>query len=84
MDSSRNYYIIGFEPNATMETAHHMILHGCSKPGTSKPVWNCGEMTEQSISSGLTAASPCAQNSQVSNLEFSKIAFLTSHKTITK
>lgn len=30
---------VGFEPNATMHTAHHMLLYGCSEPGTNDPVW---------------------------------------------
>lgn len=32
-------YIVGFEPNATMNTAHHMLLYGCGEPGSEKPVW---------------------------------------------
>lgn len=31
--------LVGFEPNATMNTAHHMLLYGCGEPGTDKPVW---------------------------------------------
>ena len=27
-----------------METAHHMLLYGCERPGTDDPVWNCGDM----------------------------------------
>uniref|UniRef100_A0A2A4JAW7 Copper type II ascorbate-dependent monooxygenase N-terminal domain-containing protein n=1 Tax=Heliothis virescens TaxID=7102 RepID=A0A2A4JAW7_HELVI len=34
-----NYYIVGFEPNATMHTAHHMLLYGCSEPGSNESVW---------------------------------------------
>lgn len=30
---------VGFEPNATMHTAHHMLLFGCSTPGSKLPVW---------------------------------------------
>lgn len=44
VDFARDYYIVGFEPNATMETAHHMLVYGCTKPGSTKAVWNCGEM----------------------------------------
>ncbi|XP_033225121.1 peptidylglycine alpha-hydroxylating monooxygenase [Belonocnema kinseyi] len=66
MDNSRAYYIVGFEPNATMATAHHILIYGCSKPGSSKPVWMCGEMAKQSIKSGgLTSASPCGADSQI-------------------
>lgn len=58
------YYIVGFEPNATMDTAHHIILYGCSKPGSSKPLWNCGEMSHSSDAS-MTIASPCEDDSEV-------------------
>lgn len=37
-------YIIGFKPHANMEIAHHILLYGCSTPGSKQPVWNCGEM----------------------------------------
>ncbi|OXU20067.1 hypothetical protein TSAR_006430 [Trichomalopsis sarcophagae] len=57
------YYIVGFEPNATMDTAHHIILYGCSKPGSSKPLWNCGEMSDSSDTS-MTIASPCEDDSE--------------------
>lgn len=35
--------LVGFEPNATMNTAHHMLLYGCGEPGSDNPVWyvNC-------------------------------------------
>ena len=69
VDKSKNYYIVGFEPNSTMVTAHHILIYGCSLPGSSKSVWNCGEMTQQSTLSGWTAASPCSENSQVSYLQ---------------
>lgn len=45
IDSTKSYYITGFEPNATMHTAHHMLLYGCGEPGNyEKSTWNCGEM----------------------------------------
>jgi peptidylglycine monooxygenase len=64
IDNNNTYYIIGFEPNATMNTAHHIILYSCSKPGSTESVWNCGEMlfNENSL---LTVASPCRDNSEV-------------------
>lgn len=41
--SRRNFLLsldlVGFEPNATMNTAHHMLLYGCGEPGSEKPVW---------------------------------------------
>lgn len=64
VDPSRNYYIVGFEPNATMATAHHMLLYGCTKPGSNKPVWNCGEMAH-SLDSPYRTAVPCSQGSQI-------------------
>lgn len=63
VDFTKNYYITGFEPNATMETAHHMLVYGCTNPGSNKPVWNCGEMGE--TASTEETASPCSKGSQV-------------------
>ncbi|XP_033634799.1 peptidylglycine alpha-hydroxylating monooxygenase-like [Asterias rubens] len=36
--------IVGYDPLAQKNTAHHMILFGCSMPGGIDDVWNCGEM----------------------------------------
>ncbi|KAK9304995.1 hypothetical protein QLX08_003727 [Tetragonisca angustula] len=61
VDPSRNYYLISFEPNATMASAHHILLYGCGKPGSSKPIWDCGEMIH-----GINGDEvPCAENSQI-------------------
>ncbi|KAF7389065.1 hypothetical protein HZH66_010202 [Vespula vulgaris] len=64
VDPSRNYYIVGFEPNATMETAHHMLLYGCTKPGSTKSIWDCGEMAH-SLNSQRETAVPCSEGSQI-------------------
>ncbi|KOX72147.1 Peptidylglycine alpha-hydroxylating monooxygenase [Melipona quadrifasciata] len=61
VDPSRNYYLISFEPNATMASAHHILLYGCGKPGSSKPVWDCGEMVHGINDNKV----PCAENSQI-------------------
>ncbi|KAG8235804.1 hypothetical protein J437_LFUL014742 [Ladona fulva] len=63
VDPTKSFYIVGFEPNATMHTAHHMLLYGCTKPGSQDAVWNCGEMV--TTVSGMKASSPCAEGSQV-------------------
>nr|CAD7602783.1 unnamed protein product [Timema genevievae] len=63
VDPSKSYFIIGFEPNATMETAHHMLLYGCTAPGSKKAVWNCGEMAKHDDT--METSSPCAKGSQV-------------------
>ncbi|XP_070168357.1 peptidylglycine alpha-hydroxylating monooxygenase [Polyergus mexicanus] len=63
IDYTKNYYITGFEPNATMETAHHILLYGCSKPGSAKPVWNCGEMMIST--NNRDTASPCSEGTQI-------------------
>ncbi|XP_034245258.1 peptidylglycine alpha-hydroxylating monooxygenase [Thrips palmi] len=63
VDPLRPYYIVGFEPNATMATAHHILLYGCSEPGSAKPVWNCGEMASADDGSGMEASSPCRAGS---------------------
>lgn len=30
---------VGYKPNATMNTAHHMLLYGCGEPGNTKLTW---------------------------------------------
>uniref|UniRef100_A0A915PZQ5 peptidylglycine monooxygenase n=1 Tax=Setaria digitata TaxID=48799 RepID=A0A915PZQ5_9BILA len=45
LDSSTEHYIVGYKPFATMQKAHHMLLFGCTQPGTDETVWDCGEMT---------------------------------------
>ena len=47
LDTEATYFVTGFRPNATMMTAHHMLIFGCEEPGTNEPVWNCGEMAVQ-------------------------------------
>lgn len=56
--------LVGFAPNATMHVAHHMLLYGCEKPGSSEEVWDCGEMATNR-ERGMKRASPCAKGSQV-------------------
>lgn len=33
------YFKVGYKPNATMNTAHHMLLYGCGEPGITKSTW---------------------------------------------
>lgn len=47
-----------------MATAHHLLLYGCGKPGSSKPIWNCGEMGRHLDDNEETMV-PCAEESQV-------------------
>jgi len=71
VDFARNYYIIGFEPNATMQTAHHMLIYGCTKPGSSKKqVWNCGEMANAGNIPDTAPA--CREGTQVININATK------------
>ncbi|CAB3240256.1 unnamed protein product [Arctia plantaginis] len=60
-----NYYIVGFEPNATMHTAHHMLLYGCTDPGSNESVWSCGEMQSNEVDDIYNTASPCRSGSQI-------------------
>ncbi|XP_022223862.2 peptidylglycine alpha-hydroxylating monooxygenase [Drosophila obscura] len=60
VDPTTTYYIVGFNPNATMNTAHHMLLYGCGEPGTTKSTWNCGEMAQTTAEE---KASPCGPRS---------------------
>ncbi|XP_042230056.1 peptidylglycine alpha-hydroxylating monooxygenase-like isoform X2 [Homarus americanus] len=63
IDPAQEYYITAFQPNASMETAHHMLLYGCETPGTDEEVWNCGEMAL--AQPGIKSAPVCATGSQV-------------------
>ena len=33
VDTDAAYSVTGFRPNATMMTAHHMLVYGCEEPG---------------------------------------------------
>lgn len=48
---------VAFQPNASMHTAHHILMYGCGDPGSQKPVWNCGEMNEGEVEE--ESGSPC-------------------------
>lgn len=61
----KSFYIVGFEPNATMNVAHHMLLFGCTTPGTDDMFWDCGEMSTPDPNSNLQRASPCANGNHV-------------------
>lgn len=61
----KSFYIVGFDPNATMNVAHHMLLFGCNTPGTTEEVWDCGEMAMSDKSSNLKKAIPCADGNHV-------------------
>ncbi|KAJ8947140.1 hypothetical protein NQ318_002501 [Aromia moschata] len=64
--NDKSFYIVGFEPNATMNVAHHMLLFGCKTPGTTDEYWDCGEMAiSESDSSTLKKARPCTDGSHV-------------------
>ncbi|KAK8388874.1 hypothetical protein O3P69_020670 [Scylla paramamosain] len=63
IDPSQEYYITAFQPNATMDTAHHMLLYGCETPGSKEEVWNCGEMAL--AQPGIASAPVCKTGSQV-------------------
>ncbi|EJW87966.1 hypothetical protein WUBG_01124 [Wuchereria bancrofti] len=45
LDSTTEHYIVGYKPFATMQKAHHMLLFGCSGPGSDQVIWDCGDMT---------------------------------------
>lgn len=49
---------VEFTPNATMNTAHHILIYGCKSPGfyerdTPRGIWDCGEMQTTSIGAKL-------------------------------
>ncbi|XP_023322359.1 peptidylglycine alpha-hydroxylating monooxygenase [Eurytemora carolleeae] len=63
LDTDLTYYIVGFRPNATKMTAHHMLVYGCEEPGSKDPLWNCGEMAVKQP--GLKTHKPCGSGDQI-------------------
>jgi len=63
LDTDLTYYVVGFRPNATKMTAHHMLVYGCEEPGSKASTWNCGEMAVKQP--GLTTSRPCAEGDQI-------------------
>ncbi|CAF0944718.1 unnamed protein product [Rotaria sordida] len=63
MDSDKPTYITAFNPAATSKDAHHILLYGCTEPGSHQKIWNCGEMaysndsSKKSYETGPTCAS---------------------------
>jgi len=63
MNQDAATYITAFNPSATSKDAHHILLYGCSEPGSDKKIWNCGEMansdddTSQEYQTGPVCAS---------------------------
>lgn len=46
-----------------MQTAHHILIYGCGRPGSAQPVWNCGEMSRDADDADdrMERGSPCAR-----------------------
>ncbi|XP_035211350.1 peptidylglycine alpha-hydroxylating monooxygenase-like isoform X2 [Stegodyphus dumicola] len=68
MPRNASQYIVEFEPNASMHTAHHMMIFGCDLPGqiqadNSRLVWDCGQMGGQR--SGYLRGPACSSGFQV-------------------
>ncbi|XP_066258953.1 peptidylglycine alpha-hydroxylating monooxygenase [Euwallacea similis] len=61
----KSFYIVGFEPNASMNVVHHMLLFGCSTLASYDEYWDCGEMADSEWDGTLQKATPCAQGSHV-------------------
>lgn len=63
LDEDNTYYITGFNPQADMGTAHHMLLFGCKEPGEREPLYSCGEMGR--VMEGTRQAAPCKSGQQI-------------------
>lgn len=64
-----NRYISAFVPRHESGHAHHIILAGCLKPGSTDEVWNCGEMQSSSgvdqSASKYKVAPQCAEGTRM-------------------
>ncbi|CAF1118002.1 unnamed protein product [Rotaria sp. Silwood1] len=67
MDKDKTTYITAFNPSATSKDAHHILLFGCTEPGSEKIIWNCGEManTDDSSDESYETAPTCASGSTI-------------------
>ncbi|CAF1422441.1 unnamed protein product [Adineta steineri] len=67
MDEDQPTYITAFNPSASSKDAHHMLVFGCSEPGSSDKIWNCGEMSHSNDHSGQNYATgpTCASGSTI-------------------
>jgi peptidylglycine monooxygenase len=68
MPMREHEYIVEFKPNATMNTAHHILIYGCKIPGyherdTPRVVWDCGEMAKSNTE--FVKAPTCASGSEI-------------------
>jgi len=63
LDENNTYYITGFDPQADMGTAHHMLLFGCKEPGMRETLFSCGEMGR--VLQGTKQAAPCRSGQQI-------------------
>ncbi|CAF0874637.1 unnamed protein product [Rotaria sp. Silwood1] len=67
MDQDKPTYITAFNPAATSQDAHHILLFGCTEPGSRQKIWNCGEMAvlDGSSGKGYENAPTCASGSTI-------------------
>ncbi|CAF2953818.1 unnamed protein product [Rotaria sp. Silwood2] len=67
MNKDKTTYITAFNPSATSKDAHHILLFGCTEPGSEKKIWNCGEManTDDSSAESYETAPTCASGSTI-------------------
>jgi len=63
LDKNTTNYITGFNPQAEMGTAHHMLLFGCKEPGLREPLYSCGEMGIRL--EGTKQAAPCQSGQEI-------------------
>ncbi|KPM11572.1 peptidylglycine alpha-hydroxylating monooxygenase Y71G12B.4-like protein [Sarcoptes scabiei] len=73
MPRYEHQFIVEYLPNATKETAHHILIYGCESPGyyerdTPRAVWDCGEMITMKVNDErefFPKASICNGQSQI-------------------
>jgi len=63
LNETKSHYIVGFKPNATAHTAHHILIYGCEEPGSHMDIWNCGEM--DAPQDNFEAHPPCKKGPQI-------------------
>jgi peptidylglycine monooxygenase len=65
VDQAKPHYITEFKAHGKSQHAHHILLFGCTTPGSDHAIWNCGEMNNGGKDHIYESASPCGSGSQI-------------------
>jgi len=65
LDPNEEHNIVKFVPHGSMHSMHHMLLYGCSMPGSGSDVWDCGEMHNDENGNDYQQGPVCADGAHI-------------------